>query len=139
MKLDAITAEDMAGQVEELLGIKYRDPRTARLLAKLLGGSESKVIAILIGNDEAIVIQLWTDRFAVTTDIPPRSDLRITIPFKDLMTLFMGGLPTRSLLGGKIRFWGSPALGMRLRTLFHVELADPHNAAVFFRHYFTDD
>jgi len=139
VKPGAITAEDLAGQVAQLLGIKYRDPRTARLLAKLLGGRESRTVAMLLGEGAPIAIRLWADRFTVSMSRPPRSDLRITIPLEDVMGLLVGRLPVRSLLRGKIRFWGSPALGARLGALLRVEIGDPQTAFGFFRHYFLDD
>lgn len=136
--LDDLTAADMAGQLEELLGINYAKAWTRPLVEQLLGKADRKIIVLQVAADAPIVIEFRAETFRVTTTPPERFDMRIAIPLRDVMNLFIGRLPLRSLFRGRIRFRGSPKDALVLKKLLYVPIGDRESALAFFRHYFLD-
>ena len=136
--LDTITVEDMAGQVRELLTIKYADPRTRSARDKLLRKRVTMVVEIRFEPHAPLVLELRPDSFTVETGHRSHADLSVAIPMRDLMGLFRMKLPLRSLLRRRIHFRGSVRDALLMGRLFRVEVRDPAAAFAFFRHYFLE-
>jgi hypothetical protein len=137
--LTEVKIEDMAEQVRQLMQIKYADPSAKPVLAKLLGRKGRKVVVMRIDRFAPLVIDLRNDAYAVRVGGVDRFDLRITIPLRDMMGLFMGKLPIKSLLRGKVRFLGMPTDGLLLQKFLYIDVGDPRSAFEYIRHYYLDD
>jgi hypothetical protein len=137
--LTEIKIEDMAEQIRQLMQIKYADASAKPVLAKFLGRKDRKVVVMRIDQFDPLVIDLQRDTYAVRIGAVDHFDLRITIPFRDMMGLFMGKLPIKSFLRGKVRYLGMPTDGLLLQKLFYVHVGDPRSAFEYIRHYYFDD
>lgn len=137
--LTEIKIEDLAKQLEGLLQIKYSRSYFAPILKKFLGKKDRKVIVMQIDDFEPLVIELSRDSYKVWCGAAPKSNVRVTIPMKDMMGIFMGKLPFKSFVKGKVRFSGSPADGLMMQKLFHVTVGDPRSAFEYISHYYLDD
>ena len=139
--LEDVTAEDLAGSVQELLAIQYshRAPRTRWALAKLLRGRAAMTFEVRLAPHDPVVAELATDSFEVTTGSSSRADVVITIPFRDVINLLGGKVPLRSLFRGRIGVRGSIRDLVLLALFFHIEVGDPITALGYFRHYFLDE
>ena len=137
--LTEIKIEDMAEQIRQLMRLKYAKEESRRDLANFLGRKGRKVVVMQIDRFDPLVIDLQKEAYKVTIGAVERFDLRITIPFKDMMGIFMGKLPIKSFFKGKVWFRGMPWDGLRMQKLFYVNVGDRRSAYEYILHYYLDD
>lgn len=136
--LAAITAEDLAGAIRELLTIKYDDPRSRHLRHRLARGAAGTTVTIEIAPLAPIACTLHRATFTVTVGAPAHADVAIVIPMDALVTLLRLRVPLRALLARHVRCRGSLLTLARLARLAYVDVGDPRAAYAYVRHYFLD-